>query len=90
MIATVEISLYPLQNEYKTVIIDFILSLQNKSEIDVYVTEMSTYIKGEWSMIMAILSEELAVVYKKVPNSSTVIKIIPQDLPVEAGYKSLS
>lgn len=88
MIVTVEMSLYPLQVDYKSSILNLITKLRKHSSISTYTTEMSTYIKGEWSEVMKILEMELGDVFKEIPASSTVIKIIPQDLPVEKGFRS--
>lgn len=88
MIVTVEISLYPLQSEYKEVIIAFIKRLREYDDITCRSTEMSTLIKGEWSMVMSLLQRELGEVFNHLANSATIIKIIPKDLPIEGGYVS--
>lgn len=86
MIVTVEISLYPLQEDYKNAIITFLNKMRGHKDIVCRTTEMSTLIKGEWSEVMSILEKELGVVFNAVGNSSTVLKIIPKDLPFEEGY----
>jgi uncharacterized protein YqgV (UPF0045/DUF77 family) len=86
MIVTVEISLYPLQEDYKDVIIAFIKRLREHDEITCRTTEMSTLVKGEWSSVMSILEQELGDVYPLLTNSATILKIIPKDLPIENGY----
>ena len=86
MKVTVEISLYPLKESYTETIIDFISSLKQYDGLTINSTAMSTYIGGEYDLVMDALQQELKNVYKIVPDSATVIKIIPKDLNVEQGF----
>jgi hypothetical protein len=49
---------------------------------------MSTYVSGDYDSVMEILTSELKLLYIKVPDSSTVVKIIPKDLNIEKGFLS--
>ncbi len=86
MKVTVELSLYPLCENYTEVIIDFIKALKEIDAIDVHTTSMSTYVTGDYDAVMQSLQMELKKIYQIVPDSSTVIKIIPKDLNVENGF----
>lgn len=86
MIITVEISLYPLVENYTEHIITFIKALRSHTSITVKTTAMSTYIVGEYSTVMKVLTKELQELYKHVPDSATVMKIIPKDLNVDGGF----
>lgn len=86
MKVTVELSLYPLVEDYTQVIIDFIKRLKQHQSIVINTTAMSTYVTGNYDEVMPILTAELKEVYKIIPDSSTVIKIIPKDLNVENGF----
>ena len=86
MKVTVELSLYPLVEEYTQVIIGFIRRLKQHESIQVRTTAMSTYVTGNYDDVMSILTSELKEVYTIIPDSSTVIKIIPKDLNVEKGF----
>jgi len=89
MKSTFEISLYPLTEDYSGVILQFIHDLKKHDSIQIYSTAMSTYITGDFENVMNILSSELKKVYEIIPDSSTVVKIIPKPLNVEAGYLNL-
>ncbi|NNF34374.1 MAG: hypothetical protein HKN68_09715 [Saprospiraceae bacterium] len=86
MTVTLEISLYPLKDEYESDIIPFIQSLNSNSEIQVYTNAMSTYVKGDWEVVNNVMSTALESLWSKGGTSSTVMKIIPRDLPVETGF----
>jgi len=83
---TVEISLYPLQEDYKTAIKDFIKTMKTESDIIIKTTAMSTYLSGPYDIVMACLTTHLQPVFEVLPHSATVIKIIPQNLQVEQGF----
>ena len=85
MIITVEISHYPLVNEYEAPIIDFIKTFRNVDQVECYSNSMSTYVKGESTLLFKLLDEAI----KLDQNiSSTVIKIINRDLPIKEGMLS--
>jgi len=83
---TIEISLYPLKEDYTGVIIDFIKNLKKHDSVNVHSTAMSTYVSGDYDMAMNIVSSELKKIHQIVPDSCTVMKIIPKDLNVEKGF----
>lgn len=86
MKTTVEMSLYPLIEDYTEVIINLIKNLKSHSSIEVKTTAMSTYVTGEFRDVMRILTDELEKVYENIPDSATVIKIIPKPLNVSSGF----
>lgn len=57
--ASIEISLYPLQSDYKERITEFILRLREHQNIEVITNGMSTQIFGEYDELMDILKKEL-------------------------------
>lgn len=75
-----EISLYPLADEYLSVIKDFVERLAKYEEITVNTNTMSTQVFGEFRTVMAILTEELERVYQHVPSQVLVCKFINRDL----------
>jgi len=83
---TIELSLYPLVEDYTSIIVDFIKSLKSNDSIKVYSTAMSTYVSGDYDIVMQIVTTELKKVHILIPDSSTVMKIIPKDLNVENGF----
>lgn len=75
-----EISLYPLADEYISVIKDFVERLATYEDISVNTNTMSTQVFGEFRTVMAILTEELERVYQHVPSQVLVCKFINRDL----------
>ena len=86
MKVTIELSLYPLKENYTQVIIEFIKILKSHKDINVHCTAMSTYVTGEYEETMQIVTMELGKVYQLIPDSSTVMKIIPKDLNIGNGF----
>lgn len=77
---SVEISLYPLADEYRPVIKDFVERLATYENLLVNTNTMSTQIFGEYAEVMAMLTKELETVYQKVPSQVLVCKFINRDL----------
>ncbi len=86
MKVTIEISLYPLREDYTGIIIEFIKGLKSNSSIQVRSTAMSTYVSGDYDTVMNTVNMELKNVYQQIPDCSAVMKIIPKDLNIEEGY----
>ena len=83
---TIELSLYPLKEDYTSIIIDFIEALRKNQRIMVNSTAMSTYVSGDYDEVMNTVTTELKKVHEIIPDSSTVMKIIPKNLNIENGY----
>jgi uncharacterized protein YqgV (UPF0045/DUF77 family) len=79
---TVEISLYPLAQDYEHHIIDFIQRLKSHDDILVRSNAMSTYIQGNFDVIWEILRQELKETFESGVPVSNVLKIIPRMLPL--------
>ena len=86
MIITLEISLYPLKDEFESYILEFIHALRQHEALTVRTTAMSTLVKGDIDVVFDILKVELKTIYTKLDTSSTVIKIVNRSLPIEDGY----
>ncbi len=86
MYVTVEMSLYPLTNDYEGPIIGFIQHLQKTKGLIIRTTSMSTYVKGEGSLVFDSINKALEIVDNQGLTTSLVIKVINRDLPVEQGF----
>ena len=86
MHVTIEISLYPLVEDYTSTIIAFIKKLKGYPDIKVHSTAMSTYVSGDYDKVMQLLTSELKEVFQAIPDTATVLKIIPKELNVENGF----
>ena len=56
---TVEISLYPLNENFKEIIKEFIFNLNKYQNINFVTNNISTQIAGEYNIIMDILKNEI-------------------------------
>ncbi|MCE1190502.1 MAG: hypothetical protein LWX56_15340 [Ignavibacteria bacterium] len=75
MNASVEISLYPLHQNFISVIKDFIARLHTYPELKVETHTMSTQIFGNYETIMRVITVELQPVYES-NKAVAVVKII--------------
>lgn len=78
---SVEISYYPLQDEYIQSILEFIDRLKRHSDLQVESNGISTQIFGEFKLVMSTLSDEIEKSFA-FPNSVFVLKIINSDLQI--------
>jgi len=76
---SVDISLYPLKEGYKEAIHAFIEALEAQKDVVVEPNRMSTQVHGEYSFIMKLLEKEIYSVFKEIPESAIVIKLIGND-----------
>ena len=88
MQSAVEISLYPLQDNYLEIIKWFIQRLDNYPQLQRKTNAMSTQLKGPHDELMKILSDEMAAAYEKYGRSDFVCKFIPGGLDLD--YKEES
>lgn len=83
MKASIELSLYPLSEDYKSRIIHFINRLkQNHPNVDIRVNGMSTQIFGDFEVLMDLLKNELKVELEK-HRTMAVLKIGDGELKPE-------
>ena len=78
-IISVEISYYPLNEEYKLPIKDFIRRMNCYESLTVRTSTMSTQVIGEYQEVMNALTAEISKSFE-LPHSVFVLKIINADL----------
>lgn len=83
---TVEISLYPCSKDYEDRVKAFIRNLEDHDRLEVLSNRMSTYIKGDIDDVFPTLQQELKEIYTQDTHNAFVMKVIPQELPMEIGY----
>lgn len=76
---SVEISYYPLNEEYKPPIKDFIRRMNAYKSLTVRTSTMSTQVFGEYQDVMVALTAEISKSFE-LPHSVFVLKIINADL----------
>jgi len=75
----VEISLYPLAQEYISHIQDFIDRLNTDSALNVSTSATSTIVNGEFSHVMQVLTIEMQKTYTDVGQAIFVCKFLNGD-----------
>ena len=80
MKASVDISLYPLADEYIPAIKEFIERVQEYPEVAVVRNDLSTQLYGDYELIMDLLKVEVRLSWEKYGKSIFVIKFLRDDL----------
>lgn len=76
MKTTVEISKYPLNENYEEPIIDFINRLNKIDSIQVKTNATSTHIVGDFDVVMDILKNEIKASFEKYGKAIFVMKVL--------------
>jgi len=76
---SVDISLYPLQEEYIPMIRALIDRVKARPGIDVHTNALSTQLYGEYQTVMQVLNEEIEHSFKTWGKAVLVAKIINGD-----------
>jgi uncharacterized protein YqgV (UPF0045/DUF77 family) len=85
MKASVDISLYPLADDYIPAIKEFIERVQHYPDIAVVRTDLSTQLYGDYEQIIDLLKVEVKLSWEKYGKSIFVIKFLQDDLRGLAG-----
>jgi len=56
MKTTIEISMYPLDADYKPAIKAFVLKLRDYSELEIVTNQMSTQVRGEFDVVTTAIN----------------------------------
>ena len=80
MNVAVDISLYPLAEEFIPPIDDVIERLRSHPGIVVETNAMSTQLRGEYDAVMAVLQQEIGTTFERVPKAVFAIKILNNPL----------
>ena len=84
MNTSVEISYYPLHNEFIPPIKDFIGRLNKYDNITVQTSGMSTQVFGKYFEVMEILTKEIHNSFD-LPHSIFILKIVNTDLQIHSN-----
>jgi len=80
MRVAVDISLYPLNENFIPPIKDVIQRLNSHDSLDVVTNPMSTQVRGEFDAVMSALQEEIATTFENLPKAVFAIKILNNPL----------
>ncbi len=76
---SVDISLYPLTEQYEEPILAFIDQLENNPNLVIKRNSLSTQVFGEYQDVMAAMNSEIEAVFKAMPHSAFVLKMVGTD-----------
>lgn len=76
---SVDISLYPLADDYVELVCDFIARIEGIEGVSIAKNTLSTQIFGEYKTIMALLETEMERTFHQLPYSVFVLKIVGLD-----------
>jgi uncharacterized protein YqgV (UPF0045/DUF77 family) len=79
---TVELSLYPLQDDPIPVIKEFIHGIAAAPGVEIITNQMSTQLRGELGAIMGILEQAMRRSFPRSAHQVLVAKFIGADLPI--------
>ena len=82
---SVEISMYPLKDEYIPAIKDFILRLNEQPQLQVISNTMSTQVFGDYDVVMDVLKAEMRKSWEQFGRAIFVCKFIDGDLNPNIG-----
>ncbi len=76
MQVAVDISLYPLDEEFIPPIKDVIERLKLHDGIEIETNSMSTQVRGDYDVVMPVLSKEIRTTFESIPHAIFAIKIL--------------
>ena len=82
---SVEISMYPLKDEYIPAIKDFIQRLNEQPQLQVISNTMSTQVFGDYDVVMNVLKAEMRKSWEQFGRAIFVCKFIDGDLNPNIG-----
>ncbi len=80
MKVAVDISLYPLTEDFIPPIQDVIERLNLHPSVEVLTNAMSTQLRGEYDDVMAVLNREIKGTFERCPKAVFAIKILNNPL----------
>ena len=83
MKVAVDISLYPLADEWLDPIKDVIDRLHRYQELAVTTNPMSTQVHGEYPEVMRALTKEMEHTFRAVPKAVFALRILNDPLPTD-------
>ena len=85
MNVSVEISLYPLADDYIPPILDFIRRLNEHPDLKVMTNTMSTQVFGPYERVFEVLGREMQETHRRTPKAAFAVKVLngrrPSSLP---------
>ena len=80
MQAAVEISMYPLRQDYEPPIIAFIQELKQNPDLRVHTNELSTQVAGDYDTVMNAIRDAMKSRFIQSGTCSFVLKVLNVDI----------
>ena len=77
MQVVIEITLYPLHNDYIAAVDDLLARLNAQSEVAVTTNRVSTLLHGEYVQAMTLVQRVIPEIHEKWCEGAFVLKILP-------------
>jgi len=84
---SVEISMYPLRDEFIPAISDFIEVLNRSDAVEVKTNSMSTQLFGEFDQVMALLQTGIKYSFERYGKVVFATKFLHGDTRLASGYE---
>ncbi len=85
---TLEISMYPLRENYEKYILQFIDGLEENPNFVVRVNALSTQVQGEQEHVMYAINKGIADLFEKGIKASFVMKILPGGIDLSYNHNA--
>lgn len=86
MDVSVEVSMYPLKDEFIPAIDEFIAMLNAGPDVEIRTNSMSTQLFGEYARVMNLLSQAMQQSFERFGQCVFVAKILCGDARAVSGY----
>lgn len=86
---TVEISMYPLRENYEPAIVEFITNIKGIENLEVRVNPSATHIFGPYDLVMDALKAEIAKSFHKYGKAVFAVKFLNGNLSESLDGKNL-
>ncbi|KAA3638358.1 MAG: hypothetical protein DWP95_12760 [Proteobacteria bacterium] len=84
---SVEISLYPLTENFLTVVNDFIQRLRREPDLTIRVNDLSTQVFGDYQTVLSKVNAAMQTTHNQTPKAAFVMKVLNGDLLDEHSDK---
>jgi len=76
MYCIIEITKYPLNQDYEVPIKDFITRLIAHDSVDITTGETSTVVRGDYDRVMSVIQDEMKVSFSTGIRTAFVLKVL--------------
>jgi len=80
MYCIVEITKYPLTQDYEEPIKDFIHRLQAHEGLDISTGDTSTVVRGDYDFLMPVLKDEMKISFDSGMRTAFVLKVLSTEV----------